>query len=292
MPRSLVALAVSACLTLAACSQSTSPATPDHTPAAATSTTTAAAPAASYASQHLGDYAEVTLSADLSALDPQQKQLLAELIAAADAMNPLFWQQSYGDRAALMARIRDADTRRLAEINYGPWDRLNGDQPFVPGIGAKPLGAGFYPADMSKAEFEAAPLADKSALYTLLRRDANGKLITVPYHVAFKATLEQAAGHLRAAAKLARDPGFAHYLALRADALLADDFRTSDFAWMDMKTNPIDIVIGPIETYEDQLYGYKAAYESYVLVKDQAWSQRLERFARFLPELQRNLPVA
>ena len=144
---------------------------------------------------------------------------------------------------------------------------------------------------MTTQEFEQAELADKASWYTLLRRDANGKLVTVPYHVAYKADLERAAGLLREAAKLSADASFASYLELRAKALLDDDFQASDLAWMDMKSNPVDIVIGPIESYEDALFGYKTAYEGIVLVKDQEWSQRLTRFAQFLPELQRGLPV-
>ena len=190
-----------------------------------------------------------------------------------------------------MARIPDDVTRRFAEINYGPWDRLDNDQPFVAGVGTRPPGAQFYPADMSKDEFDKADLKDKTGLYTLLRRDAQGKLVTVPYHEAYKAGLDRAAGLLRQAADLSSDKDFAGYLKKRADALQSDDYRPSDFAWMSMKNNPVDIVIGPIETYEDQLYGYKASYESYVLVKDQAWSARLARFAKYLPELQRELPV-
>ena len=144
---------------------------------------------------------------------------------------------------------------------------------------------------MTKPEFEQAALPDKTSAYTLLRDDASGTLTTVPYHVAYKADLERAAALLRAAAKLSADASFAHYLDMRADALLSDDYQPSDLAWMDMKTNPVDIVIGPIETYEDQLFGYKASYEGLVLVKDQAWSTKLARFAQFLPSLQKGLPV-
>lgn len=252
----------------------------------------AAAPAADSAvRQHLADYATVKLTADLSGLDADQKKMLGLLIDAADTTNAIYWQQSWGDKAALMAKIADPDVRAFAELNYGPWDRLDNDKPFVAGIGQRPAGAQFYPADMSKAEFEQVDLKDKASLYTLLRRDAAGKLTTVPYHVAYQAELGKAAGLLREAAKLARDKGFARYLTMRADALQSDDYQPSDLAWMDMKTNPVDIVIGPIETYEDQLFGYKASYESYVLVKDQAWSKRLARFAKYLPELQRELPV-
>jgi hypothetical protein len=144
---------------------------------------------------------------------------------------------------------------------------------------------------MSKQEFEAWQQDGKDGLYSLVRRDAEGKLILQPYHEAFAPQLEAAANLLREAADLASDPEFASYLRMRADALQTDDFQPSDMAWMDMKNNPIELVIGPIETYEDQLFGYRAAYESYVLIKDLEWSDRLARFAQYLPELQQGLPV-
>ena len=238
------------------------------------------------------DYAVVPLKADLSGFDENGKRMIALLVQAAQVMDDLYWQQSWdGDRAALLQRAPDAGTRDLVALNFGPWDRLNEDKPLLEGIGPRPPGATFYPADMTTQEFEQAKLADKASWYTLLRRDANGKLVTVPYHVAYKADLERAAGLLREAAKLSADASFASYLELRAKALLDDDFQASDLAWMDMKSNPVDIVIGPIESYEDALFGYKTAYEGIVLVKDQEWSQRLARFAQFLPELQRGLPV-
>jgi hypothetical protein len=124
-----------------------------------------------------------------------------------------------------------------------------------------------------------------------VRRDDAGELALIPYHVEYADELQQAAELLRKAAGLAEDQQFATYLKLRAAALISDDFQTSDLFWMDVKTNEIDVVIGPIETYEDRLFGYRAAYESYVLVKDMAWSDRLSRFALFLPELQEGLPV-
>jgi len=257
--------------------------------AAATVTTPTAKP--SYASQHLGDFVSVPLTADLSAFDADDKKMIALLIQASELTNDLYWQQSWGDKAALLGKITDPQTRELAEMNFGPWDRLNADTPFVEGIGPRPAGAQFYPVDMTKAEFEAADLKDKTSWYTLLRRDAAGKLITVPFHEAYKSDLEKTAALLREAAALSKDAGFKNYLTMRADALLSDNFQPSDLAWMDMKTNPVDIVIGPIETYEDQVFGYKASYEGLVLIKDRAWSERLARFAKFLPELQRGLPV-
>ncbi|MEO7067624.1 MAG: Zn-dependent hydrolase [Rhodanobacter sp.] len=241
--------------------------------------------------QALDKYAPVKLDADLSAFDAKQKKMIALLVEAAESMNALYWQQAWSGGSALLQKVSDPLVREFAEVNYGPWDRMDNDKPFIDGVGDRLPGAQFYPADMTKAEFEKSPLKDKTSLYTLLRRDAQGQLITVPYHVAYKTELEKTAGLLTKAAKLAKDPEFKKYLTLRASALLSDDYQPSDFAWMAMKKNPVDIVIGPIETYEDQLFGYKTSYESYVLIKDQAWSDKLARFAKYLPELQRELPV-
>jgi hypothetical protein len=239
-----------------------------------------------------GIYAPVTLKADLSQLSADERRMAGLFVDAADVMDELFWRQAYpGDRAALLAGIRDPATRRFVEINYGPWDRLAGDAPFVAGVGAKPPGAGFYPLDMSKEEFERAALPGGSSEYTILRRDADGRLQTVPYSQHYREPLERAAGLLERAAGLAADAGLRRYLELRARALLTDDYRASDMAWLDMKDNRLDVVIGPIETYEDKLFGYKAAFEAYVLVKDMDWSRRLSKYAAMLPALQRGLPV-
>lgn len=251
-----------------------------------------AKPAVSYAQAHVGDYAVVPLKADLSHLDENTRRMIAKLVQAADIMNELTWKQSWGgDRAALLAQAPDEATRELVTVNFGPWDRLNEDTPFIANIKPRPPGGMFYPVDMTKEEFQTAGLPDKASNYTLLRRDAAGKLVTVPYHLEYKPELERTAALLREAAELSGDKSFAEYLRMRADAMLTDDFRASDMAWMDMKTNPVDVVIGPIETYEDQLFGYKASYEGLVLVKDTEWSQKLARYATFLPELQRGLPV-
>ncbi len=237
-------------------------------------------------------YADFELTADLSHLTDDQRDMIVLLIDASEIMDDLFWRQSYGDDyQTWLQSIEDPATRRFAELNYGPWDRLDGDIPFIKGAAAKPLGARFYPADMSKDEFDAAYLPGKTGQYSFIRRDEDGALELVPYHVAYAAELSSAARLLREAAKLAASPDFANYLKLRAAALISDDFEMSDRYWMDVKDNDIDVVIGPIESYEDRLFGYRAAYEAYVLVKDLEWSDRLSRFAAFLPDLQRGLPV-
>jgi len=238
-------------------------------------------------------YTPVTLTADLSSLSDDQRTIVRLLIEASTEMNGLFWKQAYGDRDALMASLDDPGLREYAGINYGPWDRLRANEPFVPGVGPKPAGANFYPADMTREELEkaAADRPELRGLYTMVRRDEQGGLVATPYSEMFRDALQRVAVKLREAAALAENEGFKKFLELRAEALLSDDYRPSDLAWMDMKTNRIDVVIGPVETYEDQLFGAKAAFEGFVLIKDMEWSERLARYAAFLPDLQRGLPV-
>ncbi len=240
----------------------------------------------------LGKYTTVKLTTDISALSAAERQMIPILIEVARIMDTLFWYEAYGDRDELLASIENEDMGRFAVINYGPWDRLGGNAPFVPGVGEKPAGAQYYPADMTKEEFEAADLPDKASLYTFVRRNENGDLMTIPYREMFADQIGRAATLLDEAAELAEDAGLKKYLSMRAEALRTDNYQPSDLAWMDMKDNHIDFVVGPIETYEDQLFGYKASHEAYVLVKDMEWSQRLEKYAAFMPELQKGLPCA
>jgi hypothetical protein len=287
-------------MVLAACGQKDQPAATASSAPPAAAPVEAPTPApetpdnamTQYASERLGIYTPVRLSADLSHLSAGQREMIGLLIAASDIMDDLFWQQAYGDRDELLDAIDHADTREFARINYGPWDRLDGDRSFVSGVGEKPKGANFYPPDMTRAEFEAADLEGKSSLYSILRRDADGALRVLRYSEAYADELGRAAELLRQASQLAEDEDFAGYLRMRAAALLSDDYQPSDLAWMDMKSNPIDVVIGPIETYEDKLFGAKAAFESYVLIKDLEWSARLARYTDFLPALQEGLPVS
>ena len=236
-------------------------------------------------------YAEVGLSADLSHLSDNQKQMIGLLIDAAKITDDIFWQQVWGDKDALLESIEDPKKKRFAYYNYGPWDRLAADQPFIESYGPRPPGARFYPEDMTKAEFEAWQQDGKDEQYSIVKRDAEGGLTLVPYSQAFESQINEIAERLVRASELADDKEFAAYLKLRAEALKTDDYQASDMAWMDMKNNPVELVIGPIENYQDALYGYRSAFETFVLIKDQAWSERLARFAKYMPELQRGLPV-
>lgn len=247
--------------------------------------------------EKLAQYTSVRLTTDLSKLTGRERQMLPLLIDAAAAMDAIFWRQAYGNRDSLLRSIPDPAVQRYVDINYGPWDRLTNNAPFVEGVGTKPKGAGFYPHDMTKEEFEAAAQRSRvtakalRSQYTVVRRDSTGGLVTVPYHTAYAAQLGPAVAKLREASQLAEDPGLRHYLELRARALETDDYRPSDLAWLEMKNNTVDVVIGPIENYEDELFGYKTSHEAFVLVKDKDWSARLAHYAAMLPSLQRELPV-
>jgi hypothetical protein len=283
------AISVATIALFAGCATQTSSTVAPITPSSTMSPTPA---------QRLARYTTVKLVADESKLTPKELQTLPLLVDAARAMNDIYWVEAYGNRDSLTSGITDPVVRQLVEINFGPWDRLDNNAPFVAGVGPKPDGANYYPRDMTKAEFEAAvaaggPRADSlKSLYTMVRRDASGKLYAIPFHEFFAAQNQVAASKLRQAAALAEDPGLRNYLTLRADALLTDNYQPSDFAWMDMKNNTLDIVIGPIETYEDALFGYKASHEGVVLVKDREWSDRLAKYVTLLPALQRGIPVA
>lgn len=242
-------------------------------------------------SMKLNEYASFKLTTDLSVLTPNQQKMIPLLIEAAQIMDDLYWREAYGSRESFLSGDADEVTKKYFEVNYGPWDRLRGDEPFIEGVGEKPKGARFYPEDMTMEEFEAFEDESKSSLYTIVKRDDSGSLYTVPYHEEFAEEVSMVSHILREAAELAEDEGFKNYLILRADALLNDDYQQSDMAWMDMKNNTLELIIGPIEVYEDKLFNNKAAHEAYVLIKDKSWSERLAKYTDFLPELQQRLPV-
>lgn len=244
-----------------------------------------------YVDSRIKIYEKVKLSTNLNLLTPSERKVLPLLIQAATIMDELFWKQAYPQRDSLLNTIKDESTKDFVRINYGPWDRLNGDKPFVAGVGPKSETGTFYPAGMTKSALEQSDVKDKFGLYSVIRTEKE-KLISVPYHVIYAAELQKASNLLKQAALLTDDAGFRKYLNLRAEALVTDDYKASDYAWLDMKTNGLDIIIGPIENYEDKLFNARAAFESYVLVKDKVWSKRLSKYVSMLPALQKGLPVA
>ena len=237
-------------------------------------------------------YAQYTLTTDISHLSENEREMLPLLFEAADIMDQLFWRENYGDKDELMALIGDnEDLQKMASITYGPWDGLDGNKSFVEGVGEKPAGAQFYPVDMTEEEWNAFDDPNKTSQYTMIVRDENGNLKCVWYHDYFAEQIKKAASLLDDASELAGDEEFAEYLRLRAKALRTDDYLESDMRWMDVRNNNIDMVIGPIENYTDARYGIKASHEAFILIKDQEWTKQLARYAAFVPELQKQLPV-
>lgn len=241
--------------------------------------------------QKVDEYAEFTLTTDLSLLSDKEKQLIPIFVQIAEIMDELFWEQAYGlDNRAALDTLSDPAMKAFAMLQYGAWDRLGEEKCFIPGVGEKPKGANFYPADMTKAEFEALQDPEKESQYTVIRRDENGALKVVPYREAYKEQLAKVDQLLGQAIDLAEDAGLKKYLTERRKAFQTDDYFASDMAWMDMKESKLDFVVGPIENYEDALFGYKTAYEAFILVKDEKWSNDLAKFVKMLPALQKQLP--
>lgn len=238
----------------------------------------------------VNEFAVVQLKADLSQLSEKEKEMIPIFIEVADIMDELFWMQTYGKKEDLLSKVSDEWTKKFIEINYGPWERLNENKSFIKDIGEKPLGANFYPSDMTKEEFENLQDTNKTSQYTIIRRKADKSLEVVWYHEFYKEKLKKAADLINKAALLAEDEGFKKYLELTAVALMNSNYFDRDMAWMEMKTSKIDFLVGPTENYEDALFGYKTAFESFILLKDMDWSAKLEKFSKMLPKLQAGLP--
>jgi len=249
----------------------------------------------------VAQFAPTTLSFDTTLLDARQKGVVRHLVLAAQDLDRIFLEQAWAGNEALMARLRAADdadldaVRVYAEIMYGPWDRLEESRPFLD-VGDRPAGAGYYPEDLSREEMEAwleAHPDDRNALtaYNTVVRRADGGLVAIPYSEAYRKRLESAAAHMREAAALADNESLRRYLESRAAAFLSNDYFDSEVDWMRLSGNLVDPTIGPYEVYEDNLFGYKAAFETFLAVRDPAESARLEELESHLPSLERALPI-
>ncbi len=254
--------------------------------------------------QMIARFAPTDVAADTSKLSARDRQALAKIIRAARLMDPIFLRQVWSGNVALEAKLK-ADKSPLGQarlhyfmINKGPWSRLDLNQAFVPGVPAeKPPQAGFYPDNITKDEFNAwvktLSAADRKraeGFFTVIRRDTRGKLKIIPYSQTYRQFLAPAAAALREAAALTSNATLKDFLSKRADAFLSDNYYASDVAWMDLDA-PIDVTIGPYETYEDELFGYKAAYEAFVTLRDETESAKLVKFSSYLQELENNLPM-
>lgn len=234
-------------------------------------------------------YVDLTAPELISNLTENEKKLIPIFVEIAEIVDNLFWKQTYGDKT-ILDTIQDPYMKDFVAINYGPWERLNNDAPFVPGYGTKPLTCQYYPTDITTEEYEAYQDPNKNSLYTVLRRNEDGSLKTVWYRDEYKTEIEQICLLLDQAIELAEDNGLKNYLIERKKAFQTDDYFASDMAWMDMKESRIDFVVGPIENYDDCFQKAKAAYEAYILLKDEARSAQLSKFIGLLPQLQTELP--
>ena len=251
-------------------------------------------------------FAPVDIVASVDALPPGEVAALQHIVKAAEVMDQLFLEQVWEGNAALQQKLSQDTTpegrARLHNfmINKGPWDRLDHNQVFLPaefGVPAKPERANYYPADATKEEVDkwisgltGDAHAQATSFFTLIRRGADGKFTTVPYNVAYQDKLKQAADHLRQAAELTAQPTLKKFLQLRADAFLSNDYFASDMAWMELDAS-IEPTIGPYETYEDEWFGYKAAYEAFVTLRDDAETKKLAMFSAELQGLENALPI-
>lgn len=240
--------------------------------------------------QKVKQYAEVELKTDLSFLSESEKEVLGLMIDIAQIMDDIYWLQTYGDKNEILS-LEDPWQKEFALINYGPWDRMSDWKPFIENAKAKLPGVNFYPHDMTKEEFDAFEDESKNSQYTVIRRDETGKLFVKGYYEEYKEHLDKAIALMEKAASITENKGLKNYLEKRIIALKTNEYFDSDMAWMDMKDSNLDFVVGPIENYDDELFGLKTSFEAFVLVKDPEWSNKLSKFIKYLPELQRNLPV-
>lgn len=241
--------------------------------------------------EKIEQYASVPLKADMGMLSDQERELVGIFIEISRVMDDIYWEQTFGsENRDKLREIKDPAIKRFAEIQYGAWDRMDANRPFVPGFGEKPAGANFYPVDMKKEEFDKLKDPLKTSPYSIIRRNAKGDLEVIPYSRAYGKQLKRVDMLLEKAIEMAENEEMKRYLETRREALRNDDYLKSDFAWMDMKKSRLDFVFGPIENYEDALYGYKTAFEAFVLIKDEDWSNRLEHFTAMLPKMQEQLP--
>ena len=248
-------------------------------------------------------FAPVDLTADLSALAPNERQVLVKLVEASKIIDALFLRQAWaGNESMLLDLVRDRSDAGRARLHYflinkGPWSRLDDDAAFVPGAPAKPEEANFYPAGATKAEVDAwikslpeAQRREATGFFTTIRRGADGRLVAVPYSLEYQGEVAQIAALLSEAAALTTQPTLKTYLEKRAAAFISNDYYDSDIAWMQLDAS-IEPTIGPYEVYEDEWFNYKAAFESFITLRDAVETDKLARFGGELQEIENNLPI-
>ena len=251
--------------------------------------------------EKIAKFVPVEIKYDENLLSDREKVVLEKLYRASKIIDEIFLEQVYSKNDQIKAELLIENSEKaklqleLFNIMAGPFDRLEDDKPFI-GTDKKPLGANFYPEDMTKEEFEKFvkdnPKDEKNftSEFTVIRRE-NGKLAAIPYSKFYKDKLTTVSNLLKEAAEYSDNPSLKKYLLSRADAFLNNDYYQSDMDWMDLKDNNIEVIIGPYEVYEDQMFNYKASFESFVTIKDPVESKKLEIFAKYLTDIEKNLPL-
>ena len=249
----------------------------------------------------IAQFAPVEIKYDSTVLNERERIVVRKLFEASQIIDSIYLSQVYFKNVEIKDSLRnsssEADQLKLKyfDIMFGPFDRLDHNKPFI-GTHEKPKGANFYPPDMTKDEFNQwvkehpDDYTAFTSTFTIIRKD-NGKLTAIPYSEFYKPELSKAADLLREAADYADNPSLKKYLLLRAKAFETNDYYDSDMAWMDLKNNKIEVVIGPYEVYEDEMFNYKASFESFVTIKDSAESEKLQEFGKYLKEIEENLPI-
>lgn len=237
----------------------------------------------------VNQYAKVKLTTDLSHLSANEQKMVGLFIDIAEIMDDIYWQQAYGNKQEIL-RLKDQWEREFALINYGPWDRMKDWEPFIDGAKKKLPGVNFYPEDITKEEFNALKDQNKNSQYTVIRRNKQGRLVVKGYYDEYKGKIDQAIALMEEALIYCDNQAMRNYLVKRIKALRTNDYFESDMAWMDMKDSNLDFVVGPIENYDDELFGLKTSFEAFVLVKDPVWSKSLAKYIKLLPDLQKGLP--
>ena len=241
--------------------------------------------------EKIAQWKEIELTADLSELNDNEKEMIRLFLQASDIIDDIFWKQAfYGDKNEFLSNISNPDTQLYAKINYGPWDRLDGRNSFIKNFDRKPLGANFYPRDIKYLPFISYQAEGKLSAYTLIRREDNGDLYVEPYNKAYTEELNEISILLRKATELSDNQSFSDYLKAKADALISNKYYDSEVAWREVKDNKIDFLLGPVETYEDNFLQIKAAFESYILIKDEEASKKLQYYSELVDEFQQCIP--
>jgi len=245
----------------------------------------------SFLTNKVNEFPEVQLITNISHLSNNEKKMLSILFDVADIMDKLYWKQICPNKDSILSLITNEKIKKLFFINYGPYEKLRNNTPFIKGVPPYNPKQTFYPKDLTKEEFDIWNNKEKLNWYTIIRRNEKNQLIAIPYSEYYKEDLSKAAKLLREAAEFSENQTFKKYLLERAKSFETNNYFNSDMAWMDVKENNIEFVVGPIENYDDEFLGLKTSFESFILIKDKDWTEKLKHIINHLQKIQEALPV-